>query len=276
MKREEQREFISNFKEDKTKKEIKINRQKLEKVKTKDNEVYSSIVFIGDIHYGSPQCDEDKVVSTIKYCYENNCYVFLMGDLIETGTRYSVGDSVYTQKNPGEQINWVKDVFKPLSNKGLILGCLSGNHEERVTKEVGIDVMKEIIAPHLNIPYLGAAGWSIFYVGNQSYTLYTIHGSSGSRYPHTKLKAVNDLTNSFNADLICMGHVHELADLSTLYQTVDRKNKMVVEKKRHVLLTGHYLKYDGGYAQAKGMGLSRLGSPKVKLFGNKKDVHISL
>ena len=70
-------------------------------------------------------------------------------------------------------------------------------------------------------------------------------------------------------------HVHENANTSVIYQSVDKKRKVIIETKGYVILTGHYLRYDGGYAQMKGMTIGKMGSPKLKLFADKHDIHIS-
>ena len=87
----------------------------------------------------------------------------------------------------------LSESFNPLAEKNLIVGYLTGNHESRVNKELGIDISK-IICKELKIPYLGYAGWSLFYVGNQSYSLYSTHGASSATLKHTKLKSILDLS----------------------------------------------------------------------------------
>jgi hypothetical protein len=53
------------------------------------------------------------------------------------------------------------------------------------------------------------------------------------------------------------------------------ENGLVREHKKTLLITGSYLKYDGGYASAVGLPISKLGSPKVKFYSTKKDILIS-
>jgi len=250
---------------------IRLNRKRL----SFNGKGYAEVVFLGDIHYGHPGCDVERVQKMIDYCLSKNIYVLGMGDYIEAGLRNSVGDSVYMQNlNPQEQMDFVLDVFKPLADAGLLIGLHIGNHEGRILKETSVN-LASLIARMLGVPYLGYACWNIIYVGNQSYTIYSLHGSSGSRYVYTKLKALVDISHNFDADILAMGHVHELADEAILVQQVDKQRKMVIERKKYLLITGSYLKYDDSYAQEKGYPMGKLGSPKVKLFANKYDIHIS-
>ena len=120
-----------------------------------------------------------------------------MGDLIEMGTKDSVGAGVYEQEYPGQsQYEQMISLLKPLADKNLILGLHTGNHEERVYKSTGIDVGK-VIARELKVRYLGDACWSKFKVGSQSYSIYTLHGRTGSRFDGTALLALERISTSF-------------------------------------------------------------------------------
>jgi len=251
---------------------MKLNRQHL---KVKKGKNYAEIVFLGDVHFGSDQCHVKKFEKMIEYCLKNEIYVFCMGDMIEFNSKHSVGSGVYKQMNPQEQIEKMIEYLRPLAEKNLIIGYLCGNHDGlRSEKELGINVSK-IICNTLKIPYLGYAGWSLFYVGNQSYSVYSTHGSSSATLKHTKLKSVLDLSKSFEADLVASGHIHDIIIDSAEYQRVNKKRKIVEVRKSFVVVTGHYYNY-GGYAQEKGYPLTKQGSPKVKLFSDRFDIHISV
>jgi hypothetical protein len=237
---------------------------------------YAELIFIGDIHYGHPQTDMDRLKGMIKYCIDKGVYVILMGDLMECGLRMSVGDSVYSQLfTPQKQMEDMIDLFYPLAKKKLIIGLHRGNHEERILVQGGFDPSK-IMAKELGVKYLDYACWSLLKVGSSNYSMYSWHGRSGSRFLHTKLKAAIDTSNYFEADIVAMAHVHELATDTVLRQRVNLRNHTVDEKKCHILLTGSYLSYDKSYAQNFGYPPAKLGSPKIKLFGNKWDIHSSL
>ena len=234
----------------------------------------ANLLFWGDIHYGHPQAQLKKAIQMLEWARNKNANIILMGDLIESGTRESVGDSVYKQKlNPQEQMEKMVEILMPY--KDLIIGLHEGNHENRITKMTSIDVSK-IMARLLGISYLGYACWNLLRVGKINYTMYSTHGSSGSRFKHTKMKAVMDLVQWIKADIIAMGHVHSIASEPVIYQEVDFRNKTVVEKKCYVVLTGSYIGWDKSYAQMKNMPITKLGSPRARFASDKKDVHFSL
>lgn len=89
---------------------------------------YAEVIFIGDVHLGSPQFDEPRFVAMLDFCKKQNVYVFLMGDLLETATRHSVGAGVYEQdENADDQFDRMCNWLSPLAEKGLILGAHTGN-----------------------------------------------------------------------------------------------------------------------------------------------------
>ena len=91
---------------------------------------YAEVIFFGDTHWGSPQCDKERARKMIEYCVQKEVYVLLMGDLLEFATRGSVGAGVYEQlMNPHKQFDEAMEMLMPLAQKGLILGLLRGNHE---------------------------------------------------------------------------------------------------------------------------------------------------
>jgi len=230
-------------------------------------------MFIGDVHFGSPQCDVTRFLGNIDYCLKNKVYVFLMGDLTETATRHSVGAGVYEQTAIADsQHEEMVEALRPLAEKHLIIGNHSGNHEGRIYKETGFNASKAL-SRELRIPYLGDACWSQFHVGRQIYSIYSLHGRTGSRFDGTALLAVERISTSFFADLVAHAHTHKCISSAVLMQKVS--HSQVKEHKKFLLITGHYVKYDGGYGQVIGLPIGKLGSPKVKFYANKHDLLIS-
>lgn len=249
---------------------IRLNRQTLI---CKPNKTYAEVIFIGDSHYGSPQFDKKRFLAMLDYCLKQKIYVFLMGDLIELSTRESVGAGVYEQEFAGQtQYEQMVEWLTPLAKHKLILGLLRGNHEERAYKMAGVDISK-MMARELGIKYLGDACWNTFKVGKQSYTIYSLHGRTGSKFDGTALLALERISANFFCDVIVMGHTHKIISSTVIMQKV--VGAKVEEHKKTLLITGSYLKYDGSYAQTLGLPPSKLGSPKMKFCADKKDCFVS-
>jgi UDP-2,3-diacylglucosamine pyrophosphatase LpxH len=211
----------------------------------------------------------------LAYLYNNNIPLITMGDLIEIATRTSVGNSVYTQASPEDQLNTVRDLLIPFVKKGLLLGMHTGNHEERIKKAVGVDITS-MICNEFKVPFMGYACWSIIYTGKMSYSMYSLHGTSGSKYTHTKIKSVFDVSNCFDADVVASGHVHDLSATVQISQHVNKKRKVLAQKEKHIVLTGHFLNYTNGYGQMTGMPIPRMGAPVLFFNPETKSVIVDI
>lgn len=252
---------------------IRLNRMTMKPSRNKD---YAELLFWGDVHWGYPSSNLKKASEMLEYALDKKVYVLGMGDLIEAGLRDSVGDSVYRQKlDPQKQMEQMVDVLEPVAKEGLLVGIHGGNHEHRITKSTGIDITK-IMCRLLNVRFLKAACWNLFSVEGIRYSCYSLHGASGSRFKHTKLKAAVDTCGWIDSDIVAMGHVHSMAVEPIMKQKFDSVHNKIIEKKQVVVLTGSYLEWDDSYGQAANYPIPRIGSPKIKLFAEKKDIHISL
>ena len=232
---------------------------------------------LGDMHYGHKCFKRKEFEEVLKSIYDNkNTYVVGMGDYLEAATRDSVGGGVFEQEQfVQEQLETVCEYLKPLADAGKILGLLRGNHEERIYKHSGLDVTK-IMAKILNTKYFGSGIMMRLKVGFNNYTIYATHGSSGASMPHTKIRACINLAQIYDADIYCMGHLHELDHKTMPYYTLDTKNKTLVQKDRHFILTGSYLDYLDSYAESKNMFPAKSGSPKIKLSAKEKRIRVSI
>lgn len=234
------------------------------------------LILIGDTHIGSRYYAEDDNKRMIEYCWETDAPTILMGDQIETATRNSVGAGVYEQSEiVDEQIEHFYYLFRPLAEKGLILGLHQGNHEARIFQSSGLDISKTM-AKELKVPYFSYGKLHYYRVGNQGYKIYTTHGASGARLPHTKIKGALDLANLAEAEIYAMGHLHQLSHHIRNYYSIDVRGKRVIEEQKHFLITGSYLNYWGSYAHIKSLEPSRKGSPKIKLGGLEHSIRVSL
>jgi len=248
---------------------VKVNVHKFDKES-------QTIVLMGDEHIGSHYYAEDEHKRNIDWCLKYSIPIILMGDELETATKTSVGAGVFEQDEiVQEQLEKCVKLYKPMADEGLILGNHVGNHEARVFKHSGTNLSK-ILSLMLNINYLGVGAAHIFRIGKQTYTMYTTHGNSGARMPHTKIANVIKMQSMIDADIYAAGHVHQLSHHVQNFYKIDKRSKMVVEAQKHYILTGSYLNHWGGYAHVMNMEPARIGSPKLKLSGLEKRVRVSL
>ena len=91
---------------------------------------------IGDIHVGSAEFNEAAVKKKLKIIEEDPCAALcICGDLGDYGLKNSKTNVYQATMSPREQQKYIHKLFLPVIDK--IAAAVPGNHEERITKEVG-------------------------------------------------------------------------------------------------------------------------------------------
>lgn len=98
---------------------------------------------LGDIHVGSEQYDAEATNKKLQIIRDDPCgLVAICGDLADYGLKNSV-TNVYRQTlSPDAQQRFVYELLKPIKDK--IVSLVPGNHEERLTREVGLCPLYDI------------------------------------------------------------------------------------------------------------------------------------
>lgn len=243
------------------------------------------ILPISDTHIGDVACDFKLLQNNIKYIKEHkNCYTILNGDIMNMALKSSVSN-IYSEKvDPMEQIERMTEIFAPIQNK--ILAICTGNHEERVYRNDGIDVTK-IVANNLKCldRYFQTAYLIFLRVGQESrgrketssdeirqitYTIYGSHGKSGGRTTGAKANALHRQGDITNADINIISHTHMPIIFKDACFEVDARNNTHIKKERLYVNTNAYLDY-AGYGVTAGFRPASLSCPVIYLDGTKKE-----
>lgn len=241
-------------------------------------EVY--ILPLSDLHYGNPYCSIKHFDHTLKFVLETpNCYVFCTGDLCESAIKSSKGDIFKQVGTPQDQRDWVIDRLMPIKDK--ILGMITGNHEERIYRDVGIDITKDI-AKALGVPYRpeGMLHKLSFGSGNnrvagKPYVFwgYMTHGYGGARTKSAKAVKVERTAAWIHADYYTMSHDHVVNVAPNIYLLPDNRGTVgadgfltgkVTAHREMLVKTNAYVRW-GGYAEAGGFSPSDLTTPIIRL-----------
>lgn len=95
------------------------------------------IYAIGDAHVGSAQFDEKSTRKKIDIIKDDPLgVVCICGDLGDYGLKNSKTNVYEATMQPKEQQRYIYELFEPIKDK--IVSAVSGNHEERITRETGL------------------------------------------------------------------------------------------------------------------------------------------
>lgn len=242
----------------------------------------AQILWLADIHRGHENFNQaawDRLRSWVME--EENRYVMLGGDLMESATKGSKGDP-YLSNFPQQELEILYEELKPLRDR--IWCMIGGNHEERIWRESGIDPLA-FLAMNLEIPYSRGGTFVIARLGKAPgesqrkrwkpvvYTLYLTHGWSGGRRVGSKSNALEDLSLGVYADVYLLGHTHIPIGFKQDRVGVDLRNQTMYSKTVTFVNAGSLQKW-GGYAQRKGYTPGTNDMPVVLLSGRRHDVRV--
>lgn len=202
---------------------------------------------IGDIHIGSSNCNLDflnKWFNAFDKAGENKS-IYLMGDLIEAPTTRIDSYSVNITTN--EMVERIIELFEPYQE--YIRFSVRGNHENRMMKEFNYDVAREI-ANRLDIRYSKNDFFDNIRVGDNSLTIYGLHGVKASKYPELAMKNFRIDMADIDANLYLQGHNHYCEFQSRFYRNNDGGLR------KYYAFTGSFLDYTDSYAHDKGLAPS--------------------
>lgn len=237
------------------------------------------IIVLSDLHYGNPYCSVKHFLRTVDFIHDNdNCFCFLNGDLCEAVTKLSKGD-IYTQKlTPQQQRDDVIGMLMPIKEK--ILGVTTGNHEQRIYRETGVDLTKDI-AEALEAPYRPEGMLYKLSFGDYNnktkgkpyvFWGYISHGYGGARTKSAKAVKVERMSTWIHAGWYAMSHDHVVNVAPNIYLMPDNRGTekggflsgKVTAHRAMLVKTNAYLKW-GGYAESGGFPPSDLATPVINL-----------
>ena len=246
-------------------KKITLNTKKVKHV---------TIVPIGDLHIGSESSMTEFLHQYMRRL-PNNAYFILVGDIIENALRTSLGDVYKQMIDPEESIEVAIKFFEPFKDR--ILGAVSGNHERRTRKLVGLNPMK-IIAGALDIPY--AEGILVIDLTlddknidkSYNYVISVAHGISSARSIGGKLTANGRFLDVIeNADIYITGHVHQPAWTKFTRKVVDKSHKMLVKREGYLVLVPAWIE-DEEYVETKLYAPSTNGIVEIDLYATERKI----
>lgn len=245
------------------------------------NDEFAYIVPIGDVHIGDRNANLKLLEENIKWVEATEqARVILMGDILNTATRTSKTNPHYQNLTLEEQIEEAIRLFTPIKNK--IITAIDGNHEDKVADFAGFSPTISL-CHGLGIHYSGLSSVIEVKVGKlkgkrQRYFFYCHHTTGGGSTVGGKMNRVDHLRRIIsNVDVYCGAHNHQLGVVPVTTMEVDRGHDLKVRELRQLLVDcGGYLKWQDGYAEKKMYPPTKLGSPRIRLDGKKKDVHVSV
>lgn len=239
------------------------------------------IIALSDWHIGDQLCNLKKIKEILEEVKKsNNTYIILNGDLANTGIKTSVSDTYTETMTPTEQILSICNLLEPIKDRILVIH--PGNHEARILKNDGVDIIY-LTSKQLGIEDRYSSGWWYLYLTlgldekkkdrQILYTITGVHGYGGGRKMGGKANNLVEMSDKVVADLYIMGHTHTpIATRNTIFLP-DYQHRTLVQKDKYYLMTNSFLEY-GGYGETYGFTPGITDTQEAILDGTKKKIKI--
>lgn len=253
-------------------------------------EKFGYIVVISDLHLGDKgftKKSEAKLKGYIDWVKEReNARIILNGDIFNTATRIS-------KTSPFEQLEDEEGkalrFFEPVKDK--IVVAIEGNHESRLIDFANFSIIKSFCRK-LDIFYGGYSCVINFKVWKrerdknekggiwgQQYICYTHHTTGGGNTVGGKMNRIEKLEGLVSScDFYVGSHNHQLGVIPLVTYSVNlrsRKSNKIEKKVQYLVDSGGYLEWCG-YPEKTMLRPTKLGSPRIRLDGIKRDIHVSI
>lgn len=200
-----------------------------------------------------------------------------VGDWIENVTRSSVGDIFEELEipNPQDQCDEVVSEMRSLEER--LVALIRGNHCWRTPKDMGLDPMK-YIAQGLRVPYFRDEAALIFSFGSGYnskplvYSVYLNHLSGGGSTDGGKVNALSKAGRFIVADVCIGGHTHMPETHVGAVMVPDLRNGNMIQRRIQYVNAGTFQGGRGGFPSRKVMPPAVVGSPLIRLCGERRKV----
>lgn len=247
------------------------------------------IYILSDLHIGDPNANWATIkerVARIERDPHGLCV--LNGDLLNTAVRNSVSDVYSEIVPPMEQIELAVELLTPIRHR--IIAADTGNHENRVYKTDGIDMMRLVCrelgvedryAPEGVLCFLrfGEKAASERSGGRKKqpyiYSIYATHGTGGGRKEGAKAIRLADMASIVDADCYIHSHSHLPMIMKQSFFRTDIQNQKAAAVDKLFVNDAASMDY-GGYGQSNEFKPVSKCSPVIMLSGVTKSMEATL
>ena len=184
---------------------------------------------LGDIHFDA-HCNVKRLEKDIQTIKENGFYTVLIGDLFDVGFFNQIRSLEEKEQTLNDAMRSLKALLNPIRDR--ILCVVEGNHDRRISKATGFDVLEEL-ADDLNISYVRGQAILDLRVGQRSnnsragkfaYPIALSHGYGGGRTMGAKANKITHWIDTWEGiDLFVLGHVHSPMSIPKAKYNFDRR-----------------------------------------------------
>ena len=242
------------------------------------------IIPISCSHIGSRYFNEQKLRGYIKWISEKERRrAWILGDIFDAILDGSPGNMHEATCSLKDAKLLAEDILKPIVDHIDLV--IPGNHDNHIfnktTDEIVFDLCKFL---GIEKKYHFGDYSGVVRFGKQTanhnkpvvYSFFATHGGGGATTPSGKLNRLLRLSEIVkDCDVYFMAHIHDILICKLEPFTIDSRNGQMKAITQTFVSSSSWLDY-GGYALEKKYRPAKTGSPRVRLYGDRKDIHCSI
>lgn len=241
----------------------------------------ANIYTLADLHIGDPHHLPGEVTEQIeRILADPHGLVVLNGDLLNTALKNSVSDIYGETISPIQAVTDLVSILTPIKDR--IIGATIGNHEWRIYRNDGIDIMRLVcrelgvesryhpdgVLVFLRFGEADRHGRHMKENPERLFTIYATHGSGGGRKEGAKAIRLADMAAVVDADIYIHSHSHLPMIMREASFRVCLTQNSVARHDRLFVNTAAALDF-GGYAQQQEYKPASTRTPVIHLNAKK-------
>ena len=165
------------------------------------NDSELSIIPVADLHLKTKE-EAEKALAEIKKVADKKTYFLFLGDIIQLDIAKPA--NVFNS-NPMQNLEAL--LFFADALKGKTIAIVTGNHEDRLNRQAGVDI-SALISSLFGIPYASSSALIDICFNDARKTIYALHGTTAAQRVGGKLNRLEDLERVCDADIYLQAHTH--------------------------------------------------------------------
>lgn len=213
------------------------------------------LLHMTDLQMGHVLARVDRITEFRDWILDKpNRFMLWGGDMVDSGTKVSVGSPWEQLKEPQGQVYDFCSLMAPARHR--VLAYVGGNHERRANLTFGD--LGQMIASTLEIPYSGGQQLVDIKFGDvDPFRISMWHGGGNAVTPGAKLAMLDRFMQRGDSQLYLVGHLHEPI-VRFLARPIRQLNGEIKLIKVGGAMSGSFLDYYGGYAEVMNLSAAPL------------------
>lgn len=240
-----------------------------------------NVYTLADLHIGDPHHLRQEALEQIDRIREDpRGLAVLNGDLLNTAVRNSASDVYGETLSPIAAVTELTELLMPIKDR--VIGAVCGNHEWRIYRNDGIDIMRlvcrelgiedrynpEGVLIFLRFGECAPHGRHMQVNPERLFTIYATHGSGGGRKEGAKAIRLADMASVIDADIFIHSHTHLPMIMREAAYRVFLQQSTALKHDRLFINTAAMLDY-GGYGQMQEFKPASNRTPVIHLNAKK-------